>query len=197
MPQEVRVGARAAAKILIKRDPITPANDRFGLLFSHNDYVPAPGWVNGTTTWNDFSAETPIGDWIHVAVVTNTAGTETTSANAVALAHELYLPGSKAWIYVNGHKFGTSPNDFIDLFNNADVIGDAPGDATYTPRPRPVRAHNATRFQVENITGSIKIDELTFWNSDLTNGGTIAGTNPAVFGDGKTPAAGVADWSVF
>ena len=188
-PQEVRVGARSAAKILIKRDPVTPTNDRFGLIFSHNDFVPAPGWVNGVTTWNDFAAEAPLGDWIHVAVAVNSTGLETTSPNAVTLAHELYDTGSKAWIYVGGHKWNGS---FIDLGSNSDVVGDPGGTL-----PRGIRAHPNTRLTIDNITGAIKVDELAFWASDLTAGGTAVGTSATVFGDGKgSGVAAVKDWSL-
>jgi hypothetical protein len=191
--QDVRIGARSAAKVLIKRDPTTPTNDRFGLSFAHNDFVPIPGWVNGVTTWADFT-EATIGDWHHIGVVTDSAGMETTSSNAVTLAHELYDAGSKAWVYFNGHKavIGTPAIDYIDLANNSDVVGDPGGTL-----PRGIRAHEGTRFQIDNRAGSFKLDELTFWAVDLSAGATVAGTNVAVFGDGKgTGVATVGDWSL-
>ncbi|MCC6547811.1 hypothetical protein IT570_11655 [Candidatus Sumerlaeota bacterium] len=204
-PQEVRVGGSAGAKIIIKRDPVTPANDRFGLLFSHGDTVPAPGWVNGTTTWNDFPTEAPLGDWIHVAVATDSTGVETSSPAAVALGHELYQSGSRAWIYVSGHKFGTTP-DFIDLGNNLDV------DPVNYPTGRGIRTHDAARFRIDNVTGTIQIDELTIWATDLSNQGTAIGTavTPSTptppyaagpffgFGNGKgNGVASVGDWSMY
>ena len=205
-PQEVRVGSSAGAKILIKRDPVTPANDRFGLVFSHGDTVSAPGWVNGTTTWADFPTEAPLGDWIHVAVATDSTGVESTSAAAIALGHELYQPGTRAWIYVGGHKWGLAPNDFIDLGNNTEV------DPTNYPSGRGIRTHDAARIRIENITGTIQIDELTVWGTDLSNAGTAVGTSvtpssptppyPAGpffgFGDGKgSGTASVTNWSMF
>lgn len=140
--QTLTAGYRRAAKIMIARDTLNPANDRFGIQFVHGDYVSAPGFTN----WAEVSGEADLGEWHHVAATIHSTGTNYDSG----LGHDVYNSGSVARMYLNGHATGMAPHTI-------DITGK--------------QLHDDSRIRIVNTNGTVYIDEFTIWAKDWSENG--------------------------
>lgn len=165
--QTVTVGLQSTAKLVIARDTATPANDRFGIEFTHGDYVSAPGFVDWPTVGLE---EASLGEWRHYAVTIHSTGM---TFDAVS-GHDKYNPGSTATIWLNGHATGSHPH-------SVSIEG--------------MQAHDASRVRIRNTGGIVYIDEFAIWKHDWSGNGTVA--NPFANGRGEGLPSSVETWDAF
>lgn len=165
--QTVTVGLQSTANLVIQRDTATPANDRFGIEFTHGDYVSAPGFVDWPTVGLE---EASLGEWRHYAVTIHSTGM---TFDAVS-GHDKYNPGSTATIWLNGHATGSHP---------------------HTVGIEGMQAHDASRVRIRNTDGTVSIDEFAIWKHDWSENGTVA--NPFANGRGDGLPSSVGNWHVF
>lgn len=165
--QSVQLGLRSGAKLTLVRDTLNPANDRFGLTFTHGDYAGAPGFTN----WPDVGEEeAALGEWRHVAVTVSSTGMHLDTASG----HDVYNSGSVARFWLNGHAVGTAPH-------TVDLTG--------------LRAHDASKIRILGLGGAIKIDEFTLWNYDWSQNGLAA--NPFADGRGAGLVNAASRWPLY
>jgi len=155
----MQFGLSSGAKLVVGREVTNPANDKFGLLFSHGDYINATGFTN----WVDVGdEEAGLGDWRHLGVTIHSTGLVFNAD----LGHDVYSTGSVARIYLNGHAVGIFPNTI-------DISG--------------MRAHPESKIQLRCSAGSgIYVDEFTVWRYDWSQNGAIS--NPFSNGRGAVAA---------
>ncbi len=156
--QKVTVGLASTAKVVIARDTINPANDRFGIEFTHGDYVSAPGFTNWEVVGDE---EASLGEWRHYAVTIHSTGMTYDPVSN----HDKYNPGTEAIIWLNGHATGSSPH-------KVSLEG--------------MQAHDASRIRIRNTNGTIYIDEFTIWSKDWAQNGSLH--NPFSNGRGVPPS---------
>lgn len=164
----VQFGLQSGAKLRITRSTTTPALDQFGIQGTHGGYRTAPGFTN----WNDVgSEEAPIGSWLHVGFTIQSTGIHYDST----LAHDVYSTGSTARLYLNGHAVGT-PQTLIDVSG--------------------LQVHDGSKLIVQNLGGTVLLDEITMWKRDWSNNGTVS--NPFSNGRGSgTFNSSISDWSIY
>lgn len=169
----VTFGLRSGVRIQVTRDLSNPANDRFGLAATHGSYVSAPGFTNWAAVGSE---EAPLNEWIHVAAALTPAG----DYYEAATGHDHYTTGTVARMFLNGHIFGTEPNTTLS-------IGGLAG----------LQWHDPTRVRVGGTLpsgSSILVDEVSIWNRDWTQNGTVLNA----FNNGRqTGPAGVEDWTTY
>lgn len=162
------VGFRSGAKLRITRDTTTPANDQFAIFATHGTFVAAPGFTN----WVDVGpSEAPLDEWIHVAVAIDSTG----STYDVPSGHYRYNAGSVARFYLNGHEVGTAPHTVA-----LDGLLDFHSESSF--------------LEIRNYSGSVTIDEVAIWGTDLSVGGTAASPFANGIGSG---VSSVDDWAMF
>ncbi|CAN5492379.1 hypothetical protein BH09SUM1_BH09SUM1_00200 [soil metagenome] len=165
--QTLRVGLSRTAKILIVRDNATPANDRFGIEFTHSDFVSAPGFTNWGAADPD---EAALGDWHHAAFTIHSTGITFDSLDG----HDKFNAGSTAIIWLSGHPQGASP---------------------FTVSVTGMRAHDASKVRIQTDgTSAVFIDELTIWSKDLSNNGALLTPFANGRGTGSSP---MRDWAAY
>lgn len=142
------IGLGSNNKIRIIRDQATPANDFFGLAASHGDTAEPAGFID----WPTLGSNAPTGEWLHAALSIDSPG----FVNNVALGHDVWLPGSKAYFFLNNNYLGS-----------VDISG--------------LRAHHDSAIRIRHTSGDMSVDELAIWRYDWTN----AGTDLAPFDDGR------------
>jgi hypothetical protein len=143
--QRVTVGLASTAKIVIARDTINPTNDRFGIEFTHGDYVSAPGFTN----WEDVGdEEASLGEWRHYAVTIHSTGMTYDPVSN----HDKYNADTEAIFWLNGHATGSSPH-------KVSLEG--------------MQVHDASRIRIRNTNGTIFIDEFTIWAKDWAQNGAV------------------------
>lgn len=152
---DVQIGLRSSAKLRIVRDTATPANDKFGLLATHGDYVSAPGFTDWTAVGTE---EAPLDEWIHFAVTVHSTGF---TYDSVA-GHDRWNAGSTARFFLNGHEVGAAPH-------SVSVAG--------------MQVHDDSKITVNNISGAVTIDEVAVWGIDMSVNGTA--TAPFANGRGS------------
>jgi hypothetical protein len=156
--QRVTVGLASTAKIVIARDTANPANDRFGIEFTHGDYVSAPGFTN----WEEVGEEeASMGEWRHYAVTIHSTGMTYDPVSG----HDKYNSGTEAMLWLNGHATGSSPH-------KVSLEG--------------MQVHDASRIRIRNTNGTIFIDEFTIWSKDWAQNGSVH--NPFSNGRGVAPS---------
>jgi len=160
----IEFGLRSGAKISLIRDVATPANDRFQLSFTHGDTASAPGFTDWPAVGVEHGA---LGVWRHVAVTIHSTGMVFNSG----LGHDVYLPGSTATFWLDGHEFGVGP---------VDIAGK--------------QVHDASRIRIRNLAGGVKIDEVAVWRHDWSENGTVA--EPFENGRGSSPLS-AQDWNLY
>lgn len=164
----LEIGFRSGAKLRITRDTGTPSGDQFCVLATHGTLVTAPGFTNWAAIDPD---EAPLNEWIHVAVAIDSTGSTYDSLSG----HYRYNAGSVARFYLNGHPVGTAPHTVA-----IDGVLDFHSESSL--------------LTIRNVSGSVTIDEVAIWGTDLSVGGTVG--TPFANGIGSGSSA-VADWMNF
>jgi hypothetical protein len=164
------IGFRSGAKLRITRDTTNPGSDQFGLAATHGTYVEAPGFVDWATVGAE---EAPLDEWIHVAVTISSIG----SFFDVPTHHHQYSTGSVARFYLNGHAVGSLPHT-VSIANSLQLHAES------------------SVLTIRNLSGSVTIDEVGLWGTDLSGDGANASPFANGRGAGNTLAAD-APWSTY
>ncbi len=150
----LEIGLQSGARLVVARDEVTPANDRFGIAGTHGSYLSAPGF----TSWVDVGyEEASLNEWRHLALTIHSTGIHYNPASS----HDVYSTGTVGRLYLNGHPTGSFPHSF-------DLAG--------------LNVHDASRVTVVMRGGEMVIDELAVWRRDWSANGV--NTNPFANGRG-------------
>lgn len=164
----IEIGLTSGAKLRITRDLNDPSQDQFGIQATHGDFVSASGFPNWEALGEE---EAALDEWRHVGVTIHSTGLHFDET----LQHDVYNEGSVARFYWNGHLTGTAPA-------TVDLSG--------------VQVHDHSTLIINNIEGTIAIDEIAIWKTDWSNNGE----NHSPFSDGRgsgTFQSDVKHWAVF
>ncbi len=164
----IEIGLSAGPKLRITRNVENPSQDQYGIQATHGDFVSAPGFPNWEALGEE---EAALGEWRHVGVTIHSTGIHFDES----LQHDVYNQGTVARFYWNGHLTGTVPAA-------VDLTG--------------VRVHDHSPVVINNIAGTITIDEFAVWNTDWSENGA----NHSPFADGRgigTFQSHVNSWNLF
>lgn len=161
----LEIGLRSGARIHVARDVLHSGNDRFGIAGTHGSFVDAPGFTN----WVDVGEEeASLNEWRHLGVTIHSTGLEFNPT----LGHDVYMSGSVARLYLNGHAVGLHPYAI-------DIAG--------------LQVHDGSRIAITMRGDGVAVDEFAVWRKDWSENGTE--DNP--FSDGRGEQADVAEWSLY
>lgn len=151
----LQVGLASGAKIMIARDALNSANDRFGVAGTHGSYRSTNGFVDWPNVGEE---EAGLNTWRHLGLTIHSAGI----AFDPAAEHDVYLPGTVGRMYLFGHAAALPPTD-IEI----DLAG--------------LKVHDASAIQLQMTGSGIAVDEITIWKKDWSENGS----NHHPFSDGR------------